>query len=131
MTQVVVGDSTGNRLVRSPRATSALGLDYTIRLAGGGQLIAGGDVNYRGKEFFTVDRQTAADKPLANEAFTLVNLRLVYVTPERGVRVTAYVNNAEDKLYQVHGRPNGTGVGNYVVTYGNPRTYGVSATTSF
>ena len=131
VTQIVVGDSTGNRLVRSPKVTSALGLDYTIRLAGGGQLIAGGDVNYRGKEFFTVDRQSDVDKPLANEAFSLLNLRLAYVTPSRGLRVTGYVNNATDKLYQVHGRPNGTGVGNYVVTYGNPRTYGVSATANF
>ncbi len=131
LTQVVSSDSTGNRLVRSPRITTALGIDHTFRLSGGGRLIAGADVNYRGKEFFTVDRQTDADKPLANEAFTLVNLRLVYLTPDQRVRLTGYVNNATDKLYQVHGRPNGTGAGNYVVTYGNPRTYGVSATASF
>jgi iron complex outermembrane receptor protein len=40
------------------------------------------------------------------------------------------VNNLTDRRYQVHGRPNG-GLGQYVITYGDPRTVGLSVTSRF
>ena len=44
--------------------------------------------------------------------------------------VTGFVNNLTDRRYQVLGRPNGT-AGQYVITYGDPRTVGLSVTSRF
>lgn len=130
-TGAVTGDYSGNRFVRSPRHVVALGADYTIPLQVGGKLVAGGDVSYRDKEFFLADRQGGgADKTLNQPHYTLANTRLTWFSPDEKLSVTGFVNNVTDRRYQVHGRPNGP-VGQYVITYGDPRTVGLSVTSRF
>lgn len=125
------GANTGNVFVRSPKLTVALGAEYTLNLGGLGQLIAAGDANYRGREYFLVDRQSQTNFPdLTQDGFTLFNARLTYLTPDRKVRLTAYVDNLTDELYQNHGRPNGPAP-RYIHTYGSPRTVGLTLTTVF
>ncbi len=128
ITGEITGDNSGNRLVRSPRVTIGAGLEHTLGLGNGAKVITGGDISYRGREFFLVDRQDAeADPSLTQAGYTVANARVTYVVPDGHIRVTAFVNNLTDKFYQVHGRPNGPAP-QYVETYGNPRTYGVSLT---
>ncbi|WP_447803197.1 TonB-dependent receptor [Pseudomonas serbica] len=129
-TGVVTGDYSGNSFVRSPRNVVSLGADYTFPLEIGGKLVAGGDVSFRDKEYFLADRQSSADKTLSQPHYTLANTRLTWFSPDDKISVTGFVNNVTDRRYQVHGRPNGT-LGQYVITYGDPRTVGLSVTSRF
>ncbi len=131
-TGAVTADYSGNRFVRSPEQVISLGADYTIPLEVGGKLVAGGDVSYRGKEYFLADRQSSAESTLSQPHYTLANARLTWFNHDEKISVTGFVNNLTDRRYQVHGRPNGAvGSGQYVITYGDPRTVGVSLTTRF
>ncbi|MCB2253757.1 TonB-dependent receptor [Pseudomonas chlororaphis] len=129
-TGAVTGDYSGNSFVRSPRNVVSLGADYTIPLEIGGKLVAGGDVSFRDKEYFLADRQSSADKTLSQPHYTLANTRLTWFSADEKLSVTGFVNNLTDRRYQVHGRPNGT-LGQYVITYGDPRTVGLSVTSRF
>ncbi|MDB5996008.1 MAG: TonB-dependent receptor [Pseudomonas sp.] len=129
-TGAVTGDYSGNSFVRSPRNVVSLGADYTFPLEIGGKLVAGGDVSFRDKEYFLADRQSSADKTLSQAHYTLANSRLTWFSPDEKLSVTGFVNNLTDRRYQVHGRPNGT-LGQYVITYGDPRTVGLSVTSRF
>lgn len=129
-TGAVTGDYSGNSFVRSPRNVVSLGADYTIPLEVGGKLVAGGDVSFRDKEYFLADRQSSADATLTQPHYTLANTRLTWFSPDEKLSVTGFVNNVTDRRYQVHGRPNGT-AGQYVITYGDPRTVGLSVTSRF
>ncbi|MNT53504.1 TonB dependent receptor [compost metagenome] len=60
----------------------------------------------------------------------MANTRLTWFSPDDKISVTGFVNNVTDRRYQVHGRPNGT-LGQYVITYGDPRTVGLSVTSRF
>ena len=126
----VTADYSGNSFVRSPRNVVSLGADYTIPLEIGGKLVAGGDVTFRDKEYFLADRQSSVDKTMSQPHYTLANTRLTWFSPDEQLSVTGFVNNVTDRRYQVHGRPNGT-LGQYVITYGDPRTVGLSVTSRF
>ncbi len=124
------GDYSGNKFVRSPEQVISLGADYTFPLGGAGKLVAGADASYRGKEYFVATRETSLDKTLSQPHYTLANARLTWSNHDDKLSVTGFVNNLTDRRYQVHGRPNGT-AGQYVITYGDPRTVGVSVTSRF
>ncbi len=129
-TGAVTADYSGNSFVRSPRNVVSLGADYTLPLDIPGKLVASGDVSYRDKEYFLADRQSSADEPLNQPHYTLANSRLTWFSADEKLSVTGFVNNLTDRRYQVHGRPNGT-AGQYVITYGDPRTVGLSVTSRF
>ena len=129
-TGAVTADYSGNSFVRSPRNVVSLGADYTIPLEIGGKLVAGGDVSFRDKEYFLANRQSSAEPTLSQPHYTLANSRLTWFSPDEKLSVTGFVNNLTDRRYQVHGRPNGP-QGQYVLTYGDPRTVGVSVTSRF
>ncbi|MDD1953997.1 TonB-dependent receptor [Pseudomonas sp. 8209] len=126
----VTADYSGNSFVRSPRNVVSLGADYTIPLAIGGKLVAGADVSFRDKEYFLANRQSSAEPTLSQPHYTLANSRLTWFSADEKLSVTGFVNNLTDRRYQVHGRPNGP-QGQYVLTYGDPRTVGVSVTSRF
>lgn len=132
-TGVITGDYSGNSLVRSPKTTAGLGAEYTFNLNNGGRIVAGADASYRSREYFLADRQNEALEPILSQgAYTIWNTNVSYVSPGSKYQVAGYVKNVADKDYQTHGRPNGApGSGQYVKTYGNPRTFGVSLTTRF
>lgn len=127
-TGVVTADYSGNRFVRSPEQVVSLGADYTIPLSIGGKVVLGGDVSYRGKEYFLANRQESTDSVLSQPHYTLANARLTWFNQDESLSVTGFVNNLTDRTYQVHGRPNSDA---YVITYGDPRTVGVSLTSRF
>ncbi len=129
-TGAVTGDYSGNSFVRSPKYVVSLGGDYTIPLQVGGNLVVGGDISFRDKEYFLADRQSSADKDLSQPHYTLANARLTWFSPDEKLSVTGFANNLTNREYQVHGRPNG-GVGQNVIVYGDPRTVGISATQRF
>ncbi|MGW7771616.1 TonB-dependent receptor [Pseudomonas machongensis] len=130
-TGAVTADYSGNSFVRSPRNVVSLGADYTLPLDVPGRVVAGGDVSFRDKEYFLADRQSSgADETLSQPHYTLANARLSWFSADDKLSVTGFVNNLTDRRYQVHGRPNGT-AGQYVITYGDPRTVGLSVTSRF
>lgn len=126
----VTADYSGNSFVRSPRNVVSLGAEYTIPLAIGGKLVAGADVSFRDKEYFLANRQSSAEPTLSQPHYTLANSRLTWFSADEKLSVTGFVNNLTDRRYQVHGRPNGP-QGQYVLTYGDPRTVGLSVTSRF
>ena len=77
-----------------------------------------------------VPPEAVPEKTLSQPHYTLVNSRLSWYSADEKLSVTGFVNNLTDRRYQVHGRPNG-GLGQYVITYGDPRTVGVSVTSRF
>jgi len=132
ITGEITGDNSGNTLVRAPKFTLGSSLDYTFPLDSGASIVAGVDARYRDREYYLVDRQDInVDGPLSQKAYSIINLRLTYRSPDQKIRVAGYVNNAADELYQVHGRPGSGGAGTYVITYGNPLTAGVSLTLKY
>ncbi|SPL69973.1 TonB-dependent receptor [Acinetobacter stercoris] len=131
VTNVVSADNSGNRLVRSPKYTLGVGGTYTFNLNNGSRIVVGTDANYKDREFFLVNRQNySVDPELSQKAFTLWNANIGYYSADNKYQINAFVKNLLDKDYQTHGRPNGP-VGQYVVTYGNPRQVGVSLTAKF
>lgn len=132
-TGVVTGDYSGNSLVRSPKVTVGLGTDYTFHLPNGARIVAGADASYRDREYFLADRQDENLEPiLSQRAYTIWNTSVSFISANNKYQVNGFVKNVGDKDYQTHGRPNGApGSGQYVKTYGNPRTFGVSLTSRF
>lgn len=132
-TGVVTGDYSGNSLVRSPKATFGLGTEYTFNLSNGARITVGADASYRSREYFLADRQDENLEPILSQgAYTIWNTNLSFISANNKYQVNGFVKNVADKDYQTHGRPNGgPGSGQYVKTYGNPRTFGVSLTTRF
>ena len=78
----------------------------------------------------TQSRQSSAEPTLSQPHYTLANSRLTWFSADEKLSVTGFVNNLTDRRYQVHGRPNGP-QGQYVLTYGDPRTVAVSVTSRF
>jgi len=131
VTNVVNADNTGNSLVRSPKYTFGIGGEYTFELNSGGRIVIGTDANYRDRVYFVVNRQDHhVDPILSQKAYALWNANIGYYTANNKYQVNAYVKNLLNEEYQVHGRPNGP-VGQYVLTYGDPRQLGVSVTAKF
>lgn len=131
VTNVVNADNTGNSLVRSPKYTVGLGGEYTFNLSNGSRVVVGTDASYRDREYFLVNRQNyTVDPVLSQKAYTLWNANIGYHSANNKYQVNAYVKNLLNEEYQVHGRPNGP-VGQYVLTYGNPRQVGASFTAKF
>ncbi len=128
---MVNADNTGNSLVRSPKYTIGVGGEYTFNLNDGARIVVGTDASYRDREFFLVNRQDySVDPILSQKAYTLWNAHIGYHSANDKYQVNAYAKNLLNEEYQVHGRPNGP-VGQYVLTYGNPRQVGVSLTAKF
>ncbi|TBU94016.1 TonB-dependent receptor [Phytopseudomonas dryadis] len=119
-------DYSGNKLVRAPSVSAVAGVDYRIPLDKGGALILGTDWNTRSKHYFFSNNQTDS---MRSAGYTLGNARVTYELPGGKTWVTGYVNNLTDKEYRNHTLP--SAFSQAVVMFGDPRTFGISATTTF
>ncbi|WP_410209593.1 TonB-dependent receptor [Aquirhabdus sp.] len=123
------GDYSGNKFVRSPEWTSSLSSEYDIPLGNGSKIKLAGDARYQSKFYFYANNQT--DPNLAQNAYVLGNARISFIPANNKFTLTAYVNNITDKQYKQHTLPGTSGATGSTVWWGDPRTFGVSATTKF
>ena len=133
VTQVLVNnvqttvDVSGNQIARAPKETATLDAEYVFPLANGHQLVVGTDLNYRSHIFFNAVTQN--DPIQEQDGYTLINARLTYRIPKHNLSLGAYVYNLDDKEY-VH-NANAARNGAYPVSFGPPRTWGVTLTKTF
>jgi len=124
-----VVDYSGNRFVRAPKKSAVLGADYDIPVPNGGKIVAGVDLKYQSKQYYFTTNQ---DNPrLLQDGYTLSNARISYKTADDALIYTAYVNNLSDKKYLNHALPGTQGSKGDVSIWGEPRTFGLSATASW
>ncbi|ESQ90187.1 hypothetical protein ABAC460_10575 [Asticcacaulis sp. AC460] len=132
-TTVLVGgvqtptDASGNQIARAPKETATIDADYVFPLSNGQQIVIGADANYRSHIFFNAVVQN--DPIQEQDAYTLYNARLAWRFPDKGLTLGAYVYNLEDREY-VH-NANAARNGAYPVSFGPPRTWGVTLTKLF
>lgn len=119
-------DYSGNKLVRAPNVSAVLAVDYRIPLEKGAAVVLSTDWNTRSEQFFFSNNQTDNMK---SAGYTLGNARVTYQLPGGKSSFTGYVNNLTDKEYRNHTLP--SAFDQAVVMFGAPRTFGVSATTTF
>lgn len=128
------GNFDGNRLVRSPKLTANLAADYRIPVANGAKVVIAADARYLAKQYYYVTPQISSRSALNQDAYTIANARVSYVTAGDKYTWTAYVNNLFDKEYKNHSTPSYSvpaGINGDNVYFGTPRTVGVSFTTRF
>jgi len=119
----------GNRFVRSPHYSAVLGFEYTLPLATGGRVVAGGDWKYQSRQYYFTTNQN--DPLLGSGGYTLGNVRLSYITANDRFTFTGYVNNVGDKAYRNHALPGTQGATGDTTIWGEPRTTGVSVTARY
>ena len=118
-----VPTAVGNSFARSPHTTINAGFDYRVPVSFG-TLTAGGDVNYRSREYFSATRQTMPQ--LWQGGYTVLNAHVSYTTPNQKYIVTGYVTNLTNKVYKkLELLPS---YGAYPALYGDPRTVGITLT---
>lgn len=130
---------TGNQLVRSPHLTFDVAADYFVPVANGAKVVFGADARYTSQQYYFLSPQDVTNRGYTQqEAFTIANARISFVTAKNKYTLTAYVNNLFDKQYENHALPlqtsttvlpgNVNGDGIY---WAQPRTAGLSLTARF
>ena len=136
-------NNTGNRLLNSPKFKVSLTGEQMFPLGRFGSLTFrwdgawSDDTNFdatNGKGVPTIrGDQFLPDNTIGQRAFWLHNLRLAYRTPDGGVEVAGFVRNLQDKAYKTFAF-DASALGAFRTTVyftGEPRTYGLSVTTTF
>lgn len=111
----------GNTTRNTPKWAFNLHGDYDYPLANGGQLSLGGDISYKGKQYFSETNDNAESA----KAYTLFDATLTYTAPGEKWHVTAWGKNLSNEL---------VAAGSFAVslsrtvgtTFLPPRTYGVT-----
>jgi iron complex outermembrane receptor protein len=115
-----------SELVKAPEWTGNALARYRHPIAGFGELVLQGDLTYTGDVFNDVQNSPI----VAQEAYTLVNLRAA-LQPSSGTwEIAAHLRNAFDETYIVNGTDGGAfGISEAVV--GRPQEWGLSVRRSF
>ncbi len=134
-------DSTGGRLLNSPRFKVSVTLEQAIPLGRFGALIPRYDGVWTDETFFDategrgvpgfdgtflVPEHTFAQKP-----YYLHNARISYAPPSQNPVISFWVRNIEDKAYRTLGADATTFLGTTLHFTGDPRTYGVDVVINF
>lgn len=133
--------NTGNPLLNSPRWKVSLTAEQMVPLGRFGTLSARwdgawtDDTNYDATDSLGVPNsqgiQFLPENTIGQRAFWLHNVRLAYTTPGGGVEVAAWVRNLEDKAYKTFAFDGSTFNDTTIYFVGEPRTYGLTVTTTF
>jgi len=121
--------SLGDPLQQAPKFKVSLGAQYTQPIPNGAKVIGSLDGGWTDWQSSAVTEHDSIRMP----AYTLVNGRLQYVTPNGRFSVSAYVLNLFNQYYLIGGAAFGHGytVGNDEQIPGRPRQYGVTFRTNF
>lgn len=115
------GDASGKDMLRSPEVTATLGANYRTPL-GGGQLGLSGNLYYTSSFFFD------SHERYKEEGYQLLSLRAEWTDPSEVYTFAVYGDNLTDEEYRTQVLPQFYGP---LVTWGSPRTYGVSIAANF
>ena len=119
-------DFNGNRLRLAPENTFSAYIKADLDLENGAKLSGKAKYRYQDDMFFDPDNNPLAVSP----AHEIVDVWVAYTTPNDRIEIKAFVNNATDEEYVTHvftQRASRIAFG----LFGDPRTYGVSATYKF
>ena len=115
-----------SELVKAPDWTGNLLARYRHPVSGFGDVVVQGGLIYTGDAFNDVQNSPV----VAQEAYTLVNLRAALQPSSGAWELAAFVRNATDETYIVNGTDGGAfGISEAVI--GRPREWGVSVRRSF
>jgi iron complex outermembrane receptor protein len=133
--------NTGNPLLNSPEYKVSLTAEQTVPLGRFGTLTARwdgawtDDTNYDATNGMGApnifNEQFLPEGTIAQKAFWLHNVRLAYRTPSGGLEIAGWVRNVEDTVYKTFAF-DGSGIQETTIYFlGEPRTFGVTVTTTF
>jgi len=88
-------DLEGKRLNRAPKTSASLGAEYRTAMTDRGRLTLRGDV-YASSRIYFREFNTALD---SQPAYQVVNLNLIWDSPQERYSVRVYANNAGDEAY--------------------------------
>ncbi len=109
----------GNLLDNSPRDSGAVGVAYRTDPSSFGRLTARVDTSYRSRTFFR-EFNEALD---SQASYGLVNLNLIWDSPDRRYTARIYANNLTDRAY-IEAMNDSPNLGTRYVTWGAPRQVG-------
>jgi iron complex outermembrane receptor protein len=95
-------DSRGNDCpgLRSPKNSASLGVTYTVPMNNGTSLALRGDAVYQSRIWFSADDPVASDPSIGfQDAYTLVNARATWTSPDENWEVSLFGTNLTDKEY--------------------------------
>ncbi|HEX2592410.1 MAG TPA: TonB-dependent receptor [Rhizomicrobium sp.] len=110
----------GNSLPRAPKWQADLGAQYDFQLGNDAVLSARYDFTYWGKEYYNEFNTGYASSP----SYTLSNARISYESGDGQWLVAAYGKNLFNKAVLTNVTVSAIN-GGTIVSYGNPRTFGV------
>jgi len=121
-----IQDLAGRRLNNAPRFSSNVGISYRSNKYDWGDLLGRIDIAYRSKTYFREFNQ-----PLdAQDAFTLVNMSLIWTDPSDRYSARLFGNNVTNVPYFVF-LATSEQVGRRSVVWGPPRQVGLELTAKF
>ncbi|MBL4801789.1 MAG: TonB-dependent receptor [Emcibacter sp.] len=121
------GYSIDNKLPNAPKLTLSAGAQYAFDLGDDmGQLTIRGDVNYRSKTFNNPQNSVE----IIQSAYTLLNGRITWDSPDEDWQVAIFVLNITNKDYFTSAE-NIPAFGVRNAVYGRPREWGASISRSF
>jgi iron complex outermembrane receptor protein len=116
-------DNEGNKLMRSPENSAALGIQYSWSLGDFGTALIRGDYTYQDEMFFDVE-----NTPISSaEDYSLYHARIA-IQHNAGWEVALWGKNLGDEEYVVHAFDL-AGFGHPI--WGDPRMWGVTASYAF
>ncbi|NIJ37542.1 iron complex outermembrane receptor protein [Sphingopyxis panaciterrae] len=118
---VVIGDAAGKELIRSPRVTGNVAVDYSLPLQSG--LTADFNVTYTYNDGFFWE----PDNYLFQKSYSLVNAR-ASISFDDHHKISVWGRNLANKYYATTASAASVGT---VASPGEPRTYGVTLETKF
>ncbi|MBV9316971.1 MAG: TonB-dependent receptor [Gammaproteobacteria bacterium] len=116
----------GNRLPRQPQWTASSLLEYRWPLASGASVLLHTDWNYRGDYYVNADNLHNPYIP----SRTVGNVRAAYTPSNDRWELALWARNVTDKHYPMGGYRLGF-ANSQIFYFGDPLTYGISATISF
>ncbi|NKB38730.1 MAG: TonB-dependent receptor [Gammaproteobacteria bacterium] len=116
------GITLNSNLVNAPDWSASAGAQYSYRFAHGGELITRLDWSYRS----AVNKDALNFPSLAQDAITLLNAGVTYISADDKWEVSAFGKNITDERYIVSGFANGLAQATSTVNLGRPAEWGLS-----
>lgn len=126
-TEAVGGNYSGNQIANTPEKSLTAALNYDYYLSNGGKLNFISTLAYKDDLFFTTENSPL----LRQEAHTLVNARVGYLSASEKWGLSFFVNNLTDEFYLTNATDSSDITASIVRTLGMPKNYGVEFNYNF
>ena len=123
----VGGRITDRDMALAPEFSANGLLRYSLDLSSGDLIVFQGDVSYFGKTSFDAFNSPA----LVEDAYTVGNVRVSWLSAGRSWEVAAFVDNVTDETYRTFGFDLGSAIGMVQSIYSRPRWWGINARYNF